>query len=175
MSAPTPSQTVGPFFRFGFAWMDFMADLAPQGASEAFTLSGRVIDGTGQGVGDAVVEVFQADPDGRFPSSSSEPWLGFGRCLTAPDGGYSFRTVKPGRVDGTQAPHIDVSVFARGVLQRVATRIYFPDEILANEADPLLNSIEQSRRATLIARPAGSDLHFDIRLQGEGETVFFAW
>ncbi|MDA8207646.1 MAG: protocatechuate 3,4-dioxygenase subunit alpha [Actinomycetota bacterium] len=175
MSAPTPSQTVGPFFRFGFAWMDFTANLVPEGEAAAFTLSGRVIDGTGQGVGDAVVEIFQADPGGRYPSSASEPWLGFGRCLTAPDGGFSFRTVKPGRVDRLQAPHIEVSVFARGLLQRVATRIYFPDEMPANEADPLLSSIELSRRATLIARPDGSGLNFDVRLQGEGETVFFAW
>lgn len=175
MSAPTPSQTVGPFFRFGFEWMDFTTELAPAGEPGAFLLSGKVIDGTGQGADDAVVEIFQAKPDGGFARSASDPWLGFGRCLTAPDGGFSFRTVKPGRVDAEQAPHIDVSVFARGLLQRVATRIYFPDEMRANDADPLLSSIEEDRRATLIARPDGSGLRFDVRLQGEGETVFFAW
>ena len=175
MTAPTPSQTVGPFFRFGFEWMDFTTDLAPTGEPGAITLSGRVIDGTGQGVGDAVVEIFQAKPDGTFSESASDPWLGFGRCLTAPDGGYSFRTLKPGGVDRAQAPHIEVSVFARGLLQRVTTRIYFPDEAAANSVDPLLSSIEEGRRATLIARQESSGHRFDVRLQGEGETVFFAW
>ncbi len=178
MTGTTPSQTVGPFFRFGFAWMD-QADLIAPGSVGAVTLVGQVTDGDGAPVPDAVIEIWQADADGQFPRGTDGPWHGFGRSLTDDQGRYRFTTVRPGRVDGRQAPHIDVSVFARGLLQRVVTRIYLPDEVEANAGDPVLAALEPDRRATLVAEAVdavdGSQLAFDIRLQGDQETVFFAW
>ncbi len=176
---PTPSQTIGPFFRFGMAWMEG-ADLVPPGSSGAVTLSGLVIDGAGQPVPDALIEIWQAGPDGRLGvggESGDQPgWTGFGRCLADDRGRFEFTTLKPGSVDEEQAPHIDVSVFARGLLQRVVTRIYFPDEVEANGRDPVLRSIEDpGARATLVAVPNGDGLRFDIQLQGERETTFFAY
>jgi protocatechuate 3,4-dioxygenase, alpha subunit len=170
----TPSQTIGPFFRIGAAWMEtpnlIPADSAD--SADAVTLTGRVLDGAGVAVPDAMVEIWQADPQGGFPPD----WRGFGRCVTDDDGRFAFLTVKPGRVDGRQAPHVDVSVFARGLLQRLVTRMYFPDEEDANAADPVLTSIEQpAARATLVAAGTPPDLHFDIHLQGEDETVFFVY
>jgi protocatechuate 3,4-dioxygenase, alpha subunit len=170
-ATPTPSQTIGPFFRSGFSWMRRRELVGPD-APGAVRLEGRVLDGDGAAVPDAVIEVFQADADGGY----NPPWSGFGRCLTDGQGRYQFLTVKPGPVDEHQAPHIDVSVFARGVLQRLLTRVYFPDEAEANAADPLLRSIGDAGAAqTLIGRDGGDRLEFDIRLQGEGETVFLAW
>ncbi len=130
---------------------------------------------------DAVVETWQADPEGRFdhpddprgPSGSG--FGGFGRCLTGPDGRYRIVTVKPGAVGDGQAPHIDVSVLARGLLDRVVTRIYFPDEVAANATDPLLATVPRERRHTLVAVDDGpGSLRFDVRLRGAGETVFLA-
>jgi protocatechuate 3,4-dioxygenase alpha subunit len=166
MTAPTPSQTVGPFFRFGLAVgvPHRVVDAAHPGA---FTLSGRVLDGAGDPVPDAVVELWQADEAGGFPVS----WNGFARCLTDVDGRYETVAVKPGAVDESQAPHIDVSVFARGLLQRLVTRIYFPDEA-ANATDPFLLSVPEHRRGTLMMSGGGI---FDIRFQGPDETVFCAW
>lgn len=167
---PTPSQTVGPFFSIGAAWMAF-ADLVDRTAPGAMSISGGVYDGSGGPVADAMVEIWQAGAGGQLPSEH-----GFGRALTDAGGRFEFATVKPGRVDATQAPHIDVSVFARGLLQRLVTRIYFPDEGAANEADPVLASIaDPAARSTLVAVPDGDGLRFDVRLQGEGETVFFDW
>jgi protocatechuate 3,4-dioxygenase, alpha subunit len=167
----TPSQTVGPFFRFGVEWMA-PAGTPPSGAPVVVT--GTVSDGDGRPVSDAMLETWQADGQGRFGE-----W-GFARCLTDADGGYRLSTVKPGRVlaaDGTrQAPHIDVSVFARGLLQRLVTRIYFPDEAEANDADPVLSSVvDPTARASLVAAAVDGDLRFDIRLQGDEETAFFAF
>ncbi|TMM13030.1 MAG: protocatechuate 3,4-dioxygenase subunit alpha [Actinobacteria bacterium] len=121
-----------------------------------------------------MLETWQADGEGRFGE-----W-GFARCLTDADGRYRLSTVKPGSVpaaDGTpQAPHIDVSVFARGLLQRLVTRIYFPDEAEANDADPVLSSIaDPVARASLVAAAVDGDLRFDVRLQGDEETAFFAF
>jgi protocatechuate 3,4-dioxygenase alpha subunit len=131
-----------------------------------------VLDGAGVPVSDAMVEIWQADPKGEFPPD----WRGFGRCFTDDEGHFAFVTVKPGRVDARQSPHIDVSVFARGLLQRLVTRIYFPDEEAANAADPVLTSIEQpTARATLVAFGTPPDLRFDIHLQGDDETVFFVY
>lgn len=170
---PTPSQTVGPFFSFAFDRVG-RPDLVPTGSPGAVTIAGRVLDGAGDPVPDAVVELWQADAAGRFPDDGS----GFGRCLTDVAGRYHFTTVRPGPVDAVQAPHLDLSVFARGLLQRLVTRVYFPDREAANATDPVLGSIaDPTRRATLVARAGTDDAHltFDVRLQGEGETVFFAW
>lgn len=138
---PTPSQTVGPFFRTGLGWL-----AAPDGG---IPVRGRVLDGAGEPVVDAVVEVWQP---GRFA-----------RALTDDDGTYAASVVAPGPAD--------VSVFARGLLQRLVTRLYLPDE----EGDDVLASVDPARRVTLLGVPDGDGLRFDVRLQGPGETVFLAW
>jgi protocatechuate 3,4-dioxygenase, alpha subunit len=185
----TPSQTVGPFLAIGLPWPDGPF-VVPEGTAGAITITGVVRDGAGEPVPDALVETWQAGPDGRFshpgdprgaPPEPGPAFRGFGRCPTGPDGSYLIVTLKPGALPspggGTEAPHLDVSVFARGLLDRVVTRIYFPDEPAANEADPVLASIgDPARAATLVARAdpeAAGRLRFDIRLQGDGETVFF--
>jgi protocatechuate 3,4-dioxygenase alpha subunit len=150
------------------------------------TVVGEVTDGAGNPVPDGIVEIWQADPDGRFAGAETgdgtEPsrmpgFRGFGRCATDAAGGYVFRTVRPGALaaeDGlVEAPHIDVSVFARGLLDRVVTRIYFAGEP-ANDTDPVLASLPAAARPLLIAAAEGADtLRFDIRLQGEDETPYF--
>ena len=181
----TPSQTVGPFLAIGLPWPDGPF-VVPEGSPEAITISGRVTDGAGEPVPDALVETWQADPDGRFshpddPRGPVPGFRGFGRCPTGPDGTYRIVTLKPGALPspggGTEAPHVDVSVLARGLLDRVVTRIYFPDEAQANAADPVLASIaDPARAATLVAQPepgVAGHLRFDIHLQGDHETVFF--
>ncbi|SHL50043.1 protocatechuate 3,4-dioxygenase, alpha subunit [Pseudonocardia thermophila] len=174
----TPSQTVGPYLALGLTWPDGHL-VVPEDAPGAIVVHGVVTDGAGEPVPDAVVETWQADADGRFdhpedPRGGSG-FRGFGRCLTAPDGSWRVVSVKPGAIGDGQAPHIDVSVLARGLLDRVVTRIYFPDEQAANAADPLLATVPQERRSTLLAVPDGPGrFRFDIRLQGEGETVFLA-
>jgi len=176
MTGATPSQTVGPFFSFGFAWLA-TKDLAPAGTTDSVVIHGHVFDGDGVGVPDAVLEVQQADGAGRFGRETDPGWRGFGRILTSTTGAYEFSTLKPGRVhaaDGSlAAPHIDLSLFARGLLQRVITRLYFPDDQEANEADHVLSGVDPARRGTLVARPDSGRLRFDIRLQGDAETVFF--
>jgi len=179
MMGATPSQTIGPFFRFGLAWMN-ARHLAPEGSDGTVTLVGRIVDGAGDPVPDALVEIWQADAIGRFPPESAAGWTGFGRCLVDVDGSFGFTTVKPGPLAGpagvTQAPHIDVSVFARGLLQRLVTRVYFPDEPAANRADPVLRSIpDPGARDRLIARVDADRLRFDIHLQGDAETPFFVY
>jgi protocatechuate 3,4-dioxygenase alpha subunit len=183
----TPSQTVGPFLAIGLPWPDGPF-VVPEGTEGAITITGRVLDGAGEPVPDALVETWQADPDGRFShpddprGPAGEPaFRGFGRCATDSGGSYRIVTLKPGALPcpggGTEAPHLDVSVFARGLLDRVVTRIYFPDEAEANAADPVLATIgDTGRAATLVARAdpgAAGQLRFDIHLQGEHETVFF--
>jgi protocatechuate 3,4-dioxygenase alpha subunit len=165
---PTPSQTVGPFFNIGLPGRDHSELVATGG----LRLEGVVYDGEGEPVVDALIEIWQADQSGRYPDGSTS-FRGFGRCETDEQGRYWFVTVKPGACDGVQAPHINVSVFARGLLKRVPTRIYFPDEAEANEADPVLASVDPERRSTLVAREDGEVLRFDIHLQGDDETVFF--
>jgi protocatechuate 3,4-dioxygenase, alpha subunit len=174
----TPSQTVGPFLSLGLTWPEGHL-VVPEGTPGAIRITGVVTDGAGDPVTDAIIETWQADADGRFDhpddphGASGSGFQGFGRCPTDQDGRYRIVTVKPGALGDGQAPHIDVSVFARGLLDRVVTRIYFPDEAEANAADPLLASLAPERAATLVARAAGDgELHFDVRLQGEGETVF---
>jgi protocatechuate 3,4-dioxygenase, alpha subunit len=175
----TPSQTVGPFFHVGMPWSDGPYAVAPE-MPGAFWIRGRVVDGAGQPVPDAVIETWQADPDGRFDHpddprgavAAPTGFRGFARTETTADGRYGIHTVKPGAVPG-QAPHVDVSVFARGLLDRVITRIYFPGEP-ANDDDPVLASVEPARRSTLLAVAADDGYRFDITLQGADETVFFA-
>ncbi|GAB3493122.1 protocatechuate 3,4-dioxygenase subunit alpha [Amycolatopsis cihanbeyliensis] len=172
----TPSQTVGPFLSIGLPWTDGPAVTADEGADTVW-IKGVVSDGAGEPVPDALVETWQADRDGRFdhpddPRGAVPGFRGFGRCPTEPDGSYAIRTVLPGALPG-QAPHIDVSVFARGLLQRVVTRIYFPEHAEQHRTDPVLAAVPAGRRDTLIAVPTAGGYRFDVRLQGEGETVFF--
>jgi len=185
-SGLTPSQTVGPFLGMGLPWPDGPYVVA-EGTPGAITISGRLFDGGGDPVPDGLIETWQADPAGRFdhpddPRGAPAGGTGFrafGRCPTGEDGSYRIITLRPGALPspdgGTEAPHLDVSVLARGLLDRVVTRIYFADEAAANAADPVLASVAEDRRATLIAsaEPGGDSYRFDIRLQGDGETVFF--
>jgi protocatechuate 3,4-dioxygenase, alpha subunit len=156
MPEPTPPQTVGPFFAIGLPWDDGPFVVA-RDAGDAIALRGTVFDGEGAPVPDALVETWQAD--------------GFGRCPTDADGGWEIITRKPAS-EGGEAPHVAVAVFARGLLDRVPTRLYFGDEEAANAADPLLSSLDAERRATLIAAPEPGGYRFDIHLQGDDETVF---
>jgi protocatechuate 3,4-dioxygenase, alpha subunit len=182
----TPSQTVGPFLHLGLPWPDGPS-VVPDRTPGAVLITGTVLDGAGEPVPDAIVETWQADRDGRFAHPddprgalppATEGFRGFGRCPTDAEGRYRILTVKPGPLPapegGLEAPHLDVSVFARGLLDRLVTRIYFPDEAEANAADPVLNALPAARRATLIGRDGGAGVRFDIHMQGENETVFFA-
>jgi protocatechuate 3,4-dioxygenase alpha subunit len=157
MPEPTPPQTVGPFFAIGLPWDDgpFVVARADEGA---IALHGRVYDGEGAPVPDALVETWQQ--------------AGFGRCPTDAEGRWEIITRKP-EATGGEAPHVAVAVFARGLLDRVPTRVYFADEERANAADPLLSSLDPDRRATLIAAAEDGGYRFDIHLQGDHETVFF--
>jgi protocatechuate 3,4-dioxygenase alpha subunit len=184
---PTPSQTVGPFFHLGLTTNGAVGCLAGSGArGERVWLTCRVFDGDGVPVNDAMIEVWQADADGKYqhPEDTQEKavdlaFRGFGRMATAEDGSCVFETIKPGRVPGNgytlQAPHINVSVFARGVLKRLATRIYFAGDP-ANQEDLALALVPKERRDTLMAQPDPEHSgvwRFDIHLCGERETVFF--
>lgn len=177
----TPSQTVGPYYHLGLAseavavpsvvGNDLIADGAPAGT--VVTLSGRLLDGDGQGVSDGLIELWQADPEGHYATAA---FRGFGRAQTDGAGRFSFRTVKPGRVsDGRnrmQAPHLNLTVFARGLLNHAFTRCYFPDEAITAD-DPILALVPPARRDTLIAQGGDGAYRFDIHLQGPSETVFF--
>jgi protocatechuate 3,4-dioxygenase alpha subunit len=183
--ATTPSQTVGPYFAIG---LPFEAGpfVVPASTPGAITIRGTVYDGEGAAIPDNLIETWQADPNGRFADvrghggvSELAGFRGFARVgFEVGDGTFEIHTVKPGRVpDATgvlQAPHIDVSLFARGMLHRVVTRIYFADEPDANAIDPLLSRVPAERRHTLLAQPSDDGYLFDIRIQGEDETVFFA-
>ncbi len=180
----TPSQTVGPYFAIGLPW-DVGPFAVAEGTPGAIKLTGAVYDGDGNPVPDHLLETWQADPEGRFADlhghgggSRLEGFRGFARYgLEDGDGRYEIVTVKPGPVPGPggvmQAPHIDMSVFARGMLNRVVTRIYFADEQAANAADPVLAGVPPARRHTLIAQQTAEGYRFDVRLQGREETVFF--
>jgi protocatechuate 3,4-dioxygenase alpha subunit len=178
----TPWQTVGPFFHFALPY-EHGALVAGTSRPGAFTLHGYVYDGKGNGLPDALLEIWQADEQGTFvtePGILDAPpaagFRGFGRVATDEHGHYSFTTVKPAGVpteDGAaQAPHIAVSVFARGMLRRAVTRVYFDDEAERNSSDPLLSSLHDSRAATLVAAADEGGYRFDVRLQGDDETVF---
>jgi protocatechuate 3,4-dioxygenase alpha subunit len=181
----TPSQTVGPFFHQALPWPGGEL-VVPEGTVGAIRVTGRIFDGDSSPVTDALVETWQSDPDGRFAHPDDprgavgwSDFRGFGRCPTDRDGRFSILTLRPGPVPGPngglQAPHIDVSVFARGLLQRVVTRIYFPEDEAAHESDPVLSGLEDAAaRETLISTRTGDGYRFDIHLQGKRETVFFA-
>jgi protocatechuate 3,4-dioxygenase alpha subunit len=162
----TPSQTVGPYLGIGLPWPDG-PDVVPADTPGRIRIHGRLFDGQGDVIPDGMIETWQADPDGRFGTE----FRGFGRCPTDAEGAWEIFTLKPGRIGDGQAPHIDVNVFARGMLNRCVTRIYFADE--DNQGDPVLDSVPEDRRATLIAEPGPDGYRFDVHLQGEGETVFF--
>ncbi|HEY5296024.1 MAG TPA: hypothetical protein VIJ70_11165 [Gaiellaceae bacterium] len=156
---PTPSQTVGPFFSIGLFARPGNELVSPDDA-RAVEIAGTVLDGAGAPVPDSMVEIWQSES-------------GWGRCGADGDGTFHFITVRPGAARD-QAPHIEVLVFARGLLKAVRTRIYFPDEEEANAADPLLAALEPIERATLVAVPEAGRLRFDVHLQGERQTAFFA-
>ena len=166
----TPSQTVGPYFVLGLFGRRANELAAPETPGR-IRISGRILDGAGEPVPDAMVEVWQADEEGRYRSE-----FGWGRSACDADGRFSFHTVKPGRVadcsGGWQAPHLMVMVFARGLLKPVLTRMYFPDEDASNADDHVLSAVADG--SSLVARPTGDGLEFDVRLQGEDETPFFA-
>ncbi len=183
----SPSQTVGPFFAFGLTPAEyafrpiFSNDLTAEGvAGERIRVEGTIVDGDGAPVGDAMIEIWQADGQGRYPSGSDRAntaFKGFGRTETK-GGRFSFSTVKPGRVPGPkgtlQAPHLNLTIFSRGLLTHLFTRIYFEGEA-GNAEDPVLALVPAHRRDTLIAkRTAEGTYSIAIRLQGENETVFFA-
>ncbi len=211
MPKQTASQTIGPFFHFALTPESFGRPGIAGGVlvtgdtpGERVRIEGRVFDGAGQPMPDALVEIWQANAAGRYnhpaddrpahgrpadgrPADGSEEaaldpgFRGFGRLATSADGGFRFETVKPGPVPGRgntlQAPHINVILCARGMLDHAFTRIYFSDEAEANSNDPVLSAVEAGRRATLVAErresAGGIVYRFDIRLQGEAETVFF--
>jgi protocatechuate 3,4-dioxygenase alpha subunit len=199
MSEITPSQTVGPFFAYGltpkgrcqwdpngqYSWKETIGDnlVTPDATGEKIRIEGRITDGDGAPINDAMLEIWQADAQGRYASAAdtrarpNTQFKGFGRSATNKDGEFGFATVKPGAVPGPkgamQAPHIVIVIFSRGMLRQVYTRIYFADEA-ANAKDPILALVPADRRETLIAtKQADGVYRFDIRMQGENETVFF--
>jgi len=202
MSDITPSQTVGPFFAYGLApqgrchwdpngsysWKETVGDnlITPDATGQKVRIEGRITDGDGLPINDAMIEIWQADAQGRYASpvdTRARPntkFKGFGRSATDKDGDYAFDTIKPGPVPGpngkNQAPHIVFCIFSRGMLRQIYTRLYFSDEA-ANSGDPILSMVPADRRGTLIAhKQAGGEpaaYRFDIRVQGDGETVFF--
>ena len=187
---PTGSQTVGPYFAFGLDHPEW-SDLTRGGpAGDKIRIEGRVLDGDGAPISDAMLEIWQANAAGKYnhPDDTQDKkidpkFIGFGRVCTDKEGRFRFTTVKPGPVPGRgnalQAPHINVAVFARGVLKQLVTRIYFADEPDANDADPVLGAVaHKETRATLLAKPGKgkngiTPYRFDVVLQGKGETAFF--
>jgi protocatechuate 3,4-dioxygenase alpha subunit len=182
---PTASQTVGPYFAIGLAWPDGPFAVAPD-TPGAIKIRGVIYDGAGTPIPDFLLETWQADPAARFAdlwgyggTSELAGFRGFARVGHEDgDGSFEILTVKPGPLvlpDGSiEAPHIDVSLFARGMLNRCVTRFYFADEVDANDADPVLATVPAGRRDTLLSRPIEGGYEIDLRLQGPGETVFFA-
>jgi protocatechuate 3,4-dioxygenase, alpha subunit len=184
VNLPTGYQTVGPYFKIGLEgfYRDDLTD--PSVPGQVVEITGRVIDADGVAVPDAVLEFWHADSKGRYPDQPQHQpfegsFVGFGRVPTNADGHFRFRTIKPGAVQGDtparQAPHILVSVFLRGLLNRLVTRLYFSDETV-NEDDPVLLSVEKHRRNSLVAKAHPSQpgsYGWDVFLQGDNETVFF--
>lgn len=203
MSEITPSQTVGPFFAYGLApngrshwdpnghysWKNVVESnlVTPDVSGERIRIEGQILDGDGVGINDAMIEIWQADDQGRYAAPRDNRALpntkfkGFGRSATDKEGVYAFDTIKPGPVPGPdgkmQAPHILVCIFSRGMLRQIYTRLYFSDA-KSNADDPILTLVPEDRRATLIAHKESEGgqvavYRFDIRVQGENETVFF--
>jgi protocatechuate 3,4-dioxygenase alpha subunit len=191
LAPPTPSQTVGPFFAFALAAAQYGYDFPqiatgaiapPETPGEHIRLTGRVIDGAGEPIPDALVEIWQADASGAYASPESfadrNAFHGFGRFGTGtdPESRFVFDTIKPGR-HGKEAPHLNVILTMRGMLLHAFTRIYFGDEAEANAACPVLGLVPADRRRTLIAaradEPGGPVYRFDFHMQGPDETVFF--
>jgi protocatechuate 3,4-dioxygenase, alpha subunit len=183
---PTPSQTVGPYFQIELTTDEhcIRCIAGAQAKDERIRITFRVLDGDGAPVNDAMLEVWQADangkynhPDDRQPKPVTPGWIGFGRLASGEDGSCVLETIKPGRVANStlQAPHLAVAVFARGMLKQLYTRVYFAGD-RANDEDPILRLVPPERRETLLARPdPGRPEYwsFDVRLQGDRETVFF--
>lgn len=183
---PTPSQTVGPFFAVELTTDEHCIKCVagPEDQGERLGIRFRVLDGDGVPVDDAMLEIWQADSHGKYnhpedvqPKKLDPGWMGFGRIATGDDGSCVLETIKPGRVaQGTaQAPHLTIAVFARGMLKPLYTRLYFAEDA-ANGEDPILRLVPSERRETLLARPDPARpgcWSFDIRLQGDQETVFF--
>jgi protocatechuate 3,4-dioxygenase alpha subunit len=179
----TPPQTVGPFFHVGCSRLS-RVDIASKDAPGVhLTVEGRILDGDGTPVPDAMIEIWQADASGKYAHTqdkSLDPkFKGYARAATDQSGRFRFTTIKPGPVAGpdgtTQVPHLAVSIFMRGLMKRLVSRIYFPDDP-ANANDPILKLVDPARRKTLIARKSensGDTIHWDIILQGKDETVFF--
>jgi protocatechuate 3,4-dioxygenase, alpha subunit len=184
--ALTPSQTTGPYLEIGLIGGPISSNLVDESDPRAIILSGMLSDGAGDPVPDGMIEIWQANAAGRYAHPADdreeipleEGFTGFGRSATDEAGRFGFVTVKPGPVpwvDGRlQAPHLVVGIFARGLLKRVATRMYFPDEGVANAEDPVLFGLEPEEQASLVARENDGALYFDIVLQGPGQTTFFA-
>jgi protocatechuate 3,4-dioxygenase, alpha subunit len=184
MSGITPAQTVGPYFGILVRGRVECRQVTDATSGVRIIIQGRVLDGAGSVIPDALVETWQADSNGRYrhaddcrAAAADRHFNGYGWAHTREDGGYRFETIKPGRVPapdrGEQAPHLVVSIMARGILTRFITRIYF-DEEPANADDPILALVPAHRRDTLIARRVADGLYvFDIVMQGPGETVFF--
>ena len=178
------SQTVGPYLHIGLTWLNTSKIAGPGVKGERVTIQGRLVDGDGAGVSDGLIEIWQANAEGKYahPEDSRKQALekgfrGFGRIPTDAKGAFKFTTIKPGRVPGPggklQAPHLSVTVFMRGLLKQLSTRIYFPGDP-ANAQDPLFKLVPAARRATLVARrKAKGVLEWNIVLQGKDETVFF--
>jgi protocatechuate 3,4-dioxygenase, alpha subunit len=181
---PSGSQTVGPFFRIGLEHLcSRNADARLNEDAQRISIRGRVLDGEGVPVPDAVLEIWHADSAGRYRAEPQTSVLsgGLTRAATDENGSFSFAIVRPGAIvcspEQKQAPHIAVLVFARGLLRHLMTRMYFPHEP-ANDSDPVLQVIPEERRSTLIAHEDAEHsgaLEWNVVLQGRGETVFFAW
>lgn len=183
---PTPSQTVGPFFKIELTTEEHCVNCVarPQAKGERVWITFRVLDGDGAPVEDAMLEIWQADSNGKYnhpddvqPKALDPGWLGFGRIATDSNGVCTLETIKPGRVGHTtlQAPHLLIAVYARGMLKQLYTRVYFAGDA-ANESDPILALVPPERRSTLLVQPDSTrsgHWHFELRLQGDQETVFF--
>jgi protocatechuate 3,4-dioxygenase alpha subunit len=173
----TPSQTVGPYLAIAMRWTDGPF-VVPAGTQGAIWIRGRLLDGAGEAVDDGVIETWQPDPAGRFPTQpDAAPFRGYGRSATDANGEWGLLTLKPGRIadagGSPAAPYLSAAIFARGLLKPAWTRIYFGDESDANDVDSVLASVPAERRHTLIAEPADDGYRLDIHLQGAEETVFF--
>jgi protocatechuate 3,4-dioxygenase alpha subunit len=178
------SQTVGPYLHIGLTWLNTTRIAGPGVKGERVTIQGRLLDGDGVGVNDGLIEIWQANAGGKYvhPENRQKKPLergfrGFGRIPTDAKGAFRFSTIKPGRVPGPggklQAPHLSVTVFMRGLLKQLSTRIYFPGDA-ANAQDPVLKLVPAARRATLVARRKSKGvMEWNIVLQGKDETAFF--